>query len=39
MAWFDGQPLPELHEWVHDSINDEHPLKEELLETIVGLLV
>lgn len=38
MSWRDGQSLPELHWWVSNFVDDEHPIRANLLAAIAALL-
>ena len=39
VPWQDGQSLPAIHWWVRDSVEEKHPLKNNLLEAITDRLV
>ena len=39
VSWRDGQSLPELHWWVSNFVDDEHSVRDELLEAVTTRLV
>lgn len=39
VRWRDGQSLPELHGWIANVVDDEHPIRDDLLNSIGTRLV